>query len=163
MRTLIVCVSVSHGNTRKVADALADELHAEVVEPEAVRPEDVAEHDLVGFGSGIYYARPHRRLVELLRRLPDGGGTPAFVFATSGRRAPWGGYTRPLERALRRRNYEVVGSFSCRGWDTWLPLRLLGGINRGHPDESDLHDARAFARTIRSEVLARAGTAGGEA
>lgn len=84
MRTLIVCVSVSHGNTRKVADALGEELGARVVEPEDVRPEDVPGHDLVGFGSGIFYMRPHRRLLDLVDRLPDGGGTKAFTFATSG-------------------------------------------------------------------------------
>jgi flavodoxin len=91
MKALIVCVSVSHGNTRRVADALADVLHATVVEPEEVDPDALADYDIVGFGSGIYYSSPHRRLRDLVDRLPDGGGAKAFVFATSGRRELWGG------------------------------------------------------------------------
>jgi N-hydroxyarylamine O-acetyltransferase len=34
---------------------------------------------------------------------------------------------------LDAKGYSVVGSFSCRGWDTWLPLRLVDGINRAGP------------------------------
>jgi hypothetical protein len=34
MKVLIVCVSVSNGNTRKVADAMADVLDARVIEPD---------------------------------------------------------------------------------------------------------------------------------
>jgi flavodoxin len=154
MKALIVCVSVSHGNTRRVADALADVLHATVVEPEEVDPDALADYDIVGFGSGIYYSSPHRRLRDLVDRLPDGGGAKAFVFATSGRRELWGRFTRQLEKTLEQRNYDVLGTFICRGWDTWLPLRLIGGVNRGHPDEHDLIEARSFARTM-SDSLSR--------
>ena len=38
MRSLIVCVSVSNGNTRRVAGVLAGELGGTVVEPEDVVP-----------------------------------------------------------------------------------------------------------------------------
>ena len=116
MRALIVCVSVSHGNTRKVADAFAEELGARVVEPEQVRPEEVPRHEVVGFGSGIYYTRPHRRLLDLIDRLPDGGGTKVFTFATSGSSGlPGLRYTRSLDKALARRGYDVVDTFTCRG------------------------------------------------
>lgn len=156
MRALIVCVSVSHGNTRKVADVIGRELGARVVEPEQVRPEEVPGHDVVGFGSGVYYTRPHRRLLDLVDRLPDGGGTVVFTFATrGGPELPLLGPTRALDRALARRGYDVVGTFSCPGWDTWLPLRAVGGINRGHPDAGDLARARAFARSIAEATAAR--------
>lgn len=156
MRALIVCVSVSHGNTRKVADALGHELGARVVEPEEVRPDEFPGHDLVGFGSGIYYARPHRRLRDLVDRLPDGGGTKAFTFATSGSSGlPGLRSTRALDKALARRGYDVIDTFTCRGWDTWLPLRVVGGVNRGHPDDADLDRARTFARSVGETVAAR--------
>ena len=34
VKTLIVCVSLHHGNTKKVADAIADVLKAQVASPE---------------------------------------------------------------------------------------------------------------------------------
>lgn len=62
MRSLIVCASRSHGNTRLVANRMAEVLDAEVVTPESVGPEIVHDYDLVGFGSGIYYMMADARL-----------------------------------------------------------------------------------------------------
>ena len=42
MRSLVVCVSISHGNTRRVADRMAEVLDAQVVEPEAVDADKIA-------------------------------------------------------------------------------------------------------------------------
>jgi len=146
MKALIVCVSVSNGNTKRVARAMAEVLGADVVEPEDVDVHRIADYDLVGFGSGIYAMAFHRRLRGLVRRLPTVEGRRAFVFSTSGSREPpmWR-YTAHLEGDLARKGYDVVGSFSCRGYDTWLPLRLIGGLNRGRPNDVDLERARAFA------------------
>ena len=149
MKSLIVCVSVSNGNTRKVAQALADVLDATVVDPEEVEVATIGGYDVVGFGSGIYGMSFHRRLRELVRRLPSTKGRRAFVFATSGSPEPpvWR-YMQGMRRLLESRGYSVAGTFLCRGFDTWLPLRLIGGINKGRPDERDLERARAFARGL---------------
>ena len=154
-RSVIICVSVSHGNTAKVARSLAKVLDADVREPEEVDPATVPGHDLVGFGAGIFAGRHHPRLREYVEKLPPGGGTHAFVFTTAGtgRSQSWPGQ-RPLDRVLRDKGYDVVGSFACRGFDTWLPLRLVGGINKGHPDRKDLARARAFARHVAEQCAA---------
>lgn len=84
MKTLIVCTSVSHGNTKKVADTMATTLNAEVVAPDAVTATDLLGYDLIGFGSGIFTRKFHPALVHLIEGLPQFPGTKAFVFATSG-------------------------------------------------------------------------------
>jgi flavodoxin len=146
---LIVCVSASNGNTRRVADAMALEIGARVLEPEDVSPADLEMCDLVGFGSGVYYGALHRRLRDFVRRLPAVRDKRAFVFFTSGAPEPLLlSYAAPVRRMLARKGYEVVGTFSCRGHDTWLPLRLIGGIHRGRPNAGDFERARAFARGI---------------
>jgi flavodoxin len=148
-RALIVCVSVSHGNTAAVARTMAEVLDAEVREPEQVDPQTLAGHDLVGFGSGIFAGSHHPRLRGYVEQLPSVDGTRAFVFTTAGwgrsQSLPW---QRSLDAVLRDKGYDVVGSFACRGFDTWLPLRLVGGINKGHPDERDLARARRFAERL---------------
>ena len=150
MKALIVCVSVSHTNTKRVARAMGEVLGAQVVEPEDVDVSDLGGYELVGFGSGIYFMSFHERLRRFVGSLPRvRTGARAFVFSTSGSPEPplWG-YTRRLEAQLDRVGFDVVGSFSCRGFDTVLPLRLVGGINKGKPDSADLDRARAFARTL---------------
>ena len=149
MTTLIVCVSISHGNTRQVAEAIGEVLGATVVEPEEVAPADVASYDLVGIGSGIYGMMFHARLWRFARSLPKVRGTPAFLFATSG--SPelcWRPAILVLSRLLRSKGYRVVGTFSCRGFDDWWPLRLVGGLNKGRPSHADLIAAKAFASQL---------------
>jgi len=153
MKSLIVCVSKSHGNTRRVADRMAEVLEAEVVEPESVDPEKISEYDLVGFGSGIYYMTVDKRLRDLIRRLPRVVGVRAFCFFTSGaREIPLLDYNKPVRNQLAAKGFEVIGSFSCRGFDTVGPFGFVGGINRGRPDDRDLDRAAEFAARLRKRV-----------
>ncbi|MFE3578609.1 flavodoxin family protein [Streptomyces vinaceus] len=145
MKTLLVCTSVSHGNTRRVAQAMAEVLDARVVAPQEVTCAEVAGHDLVGFGSGVFAQRMHPDLLAFVRALPA-SSRRAFVFATSGLPEPaFAPYTRPLVRLLHHKGFEVEGTFTCRAFDTWAPFRLIGGINKQRPNEDDLTAAREFA------------------
>ncbi|MEU9720912.1 flavodoxin domain-containing protein [Streptomyces sp. NPDC047976] len=140
---------MSHGNTRRVADAMARVLGAAVVSPGEADLAELAAADLVGFGSGVYLGRLHPALTELVRALPGARGR-AFVFATSGLPEPRPAlYTRPLVRRLAGKGFRVEGSFTCRALDTWGPFGLVGGINRQRPDAGDLAAARAFAERLR--------------
>lgn len=150
MKTLIVCVSVSHGNTGKIARAIGDELGAEVLEPEKVSPADLPAYDLVGLGSGVYAETFHPRLWRFVLSLPRSSGTPVFLFATSGGPEFW---WRPAAwafgRLLGAKGYRMVGTYYCRGYDTWLPLRLIGGVNKGKPGAPELASAKQFAAALQ--------------
>lgn len=149
MKTVIVCTSVSHGNTRRVADTMAQALNAKVVSPEEADLTELADADLVGFGSGVFYSRLHPRLTDFVKALPTGRGR-AFVFATSGLpQIPLAPFTRPLVRLLESKGFEVDGTFSCRAFDTWTPFKPLGGINKHRPNSGDLAAAQAFAQQLR--------------
>ncbi|MFF1415997.1 hypothetical protein ACFVX6_40590 [Streptomyces sp. NPDC058289] len=91
------------------------------------------------------------RLLDLVQQLPQQPWGKAFVYATSG--LPDGGfqkYTRPLVGALEGKGFEVVDTFTCRGWDTWAPFKPVGGIRKGRPNADDLAEARAFAEGLRT-------------
>ncbi len=150
MKALIVCTSVSHGNTGRIADAMAEVLQARVAEPDQVTDADLAGCDLVGFGSGIFNMNFHPRLREFARSLPSQQQRKAFVFATSGLpEPPFRRYTRSFAGLLTDKGFEVVDTFVCRAHDTWLPFELVGGIRKGRPDAADLAAARTFAEGLR--------------
>lgn len=157
MKALIVCVSVSNGNTRKVAEAMAEVLGAKVMEPEEVDDAAIEEADLIAVGSGIYAMSFHPRLRSFVDRLPEVTGKRAVVYWTSG--APeWSllAYSKFVVRDLEEKGFDVPGTFSCRGWDTWLPLRLIGGLNKGRPNAEDIENARAFARQFAPPAAQKA-------
>ncbi|MEY9848725.1 flavodoxin family protein [Streptacidiphilus sp. MAP5-3] len=150
MKAVIVCASVSHGNTKRIAEVMGKVLSAPVVQPEEIDPAELAAYDLVGLGSGIFSGRFHPSLRRFAGELPVGGHGRAFVFATSGLpEPPFRPFTRPLARRLEQKGFTVADAFSCRGYDTWLPFRLIGGINRTRPDSGDLAAAHAYAEALR--------------
>jgi flavodoxin len=149
-KTLLICASVHHHNTALVARRLADVLGGDVRSPAEVSASSLADYDLVGFGSGVYYGRMHEALFDWLHGLPDAPArsTPAFIVSTSGLPFLATLWHWPLRRLLARKGFRVVGEFACRGFDTWGPLWLTGGLNRAHPDARDLAQARTFAATM---------------
>lgn len=153
MKAIIVCTSVSHGNTARVAEVMGQVLQARVVDAEQVDLAELATCDLVGFGSGIFQMDFHPRLRQFVRSLPKEERRKAFVFATSGLPEPrFRPYTRRLARLLGQKGFEVVATFSCRGFDTWLPFKLVGGISKGRPGATDLEAARTFAEGLRARI-----------
>jgi flavodoxin len=148
MKTLIVYSSVSHGNTEKVAKAISEVLGADLMEAKTVDPAIVQNYDLIGFGSGIFYGKFHAALLKLVESLPS-SRSKAFVFSTSGF-----GTTDPHDKMwkiLEPKGFAKGGDFACKAWDTFAPLKLVGGINKGRPDENDLNKAREFAKGLRSD------------
>ena len=142
MSTLIVYKSYHRMNTEKVAKAMAEALQAKLAKVEDVKPEDLAAYDLIGFGSGIYGGKFHQTLFELIDKLPVMNKN-AFVFSTSaGVNAQ---ASKPLKEQLMNKGLRIVDEFNCPGAFGLGPLVVK---NKGHPDEKDLENARAFAKGL---------------
>jgi flavodoxin len=152
LKTLIICFSYHHMNTQKVASTIAGVLGAEVKAPQEVDPAGLSAYDLVGFGSGIYMRKHHSSLLELADKLPQANGQKAFVFSTSGQPHNGEKLNRKLREKLQAKGYKIVGDFNCPGLDTYGALKLLGGSQKGHPDEADLKAAAAFTESLKEKV-----------
>jgi flavodoxin len=148
-KTAIVFASRHHANTQRVAEAMARATGADLFDAEAADPQALTRYDLIGFGSGIYFGSPHRALRRLVLDLPPGTKS-VFVFSTAGLPFLSRLWHCRLKQKLSRKGYRLVGEFSCRGWDTVGPLRLIGGLNRRHPNDDDLNRASLFARFLQA-------------
>jgi len=149
MKTLIVYNSVHHGNTEKVAKVMADALEAKLVKPQELDINTFAEYDLVGFGSGIYMGKHHESLFKLVDTLPMLKNKNAFIFNTCGKGKI--DYNNTLKEKLQKKGFNFIGDFSCKGFDTWGPFKLVGGINKGRPNERDLKKAENFASRLKDK------------
>lgn len=47
--------------------------------------------------------------------------------------------------------FEVIGKFSCKAFDVWGPLKLIGGINKGRPNAGDLEKAEKFIKELTED------------
>jgi flavodoxin len=158
MKSLVIVFSYHHGNTEKIAHTIANVLGAEVKTPQQVKPEEIAEYDLVGFGSGIYSATFDPSVRDLADRLLYAAGKKAFLFSTYG--APAFVANREfveknhdeIRKKLQAKGFTILGEFGCAGWNTNSFLRYFGGLNKGKPDAEDLKNAEAFAREMKEKV-----------
>jgi flavodoxin len=151
MKSLIICFSFHHKNTEKIAKIFAQILEAEIKKPFEVKPEEIDKYDLIGFGSGIYFWRHHQSLFQLVKNLPKGEKN-AFIFSTSGIKIPLIDFHKPLRKMLLQKGFKILAEFSCPGFDTFGPLKIFGGINKGRPNEKDFEKAKNFAIKIKENL-----------
>lgn len=148
MKVLIIYSSIHHGNTKKIAREIATSIDADTIETKNLKINILDEYDLIGFGSGIYNAKFHKNILDLIDKLPKLNNKKAFIFSTSGcGRAK---YNIPIEKELRKHNFEIIGNFTCKGYDTFGIWKLLGGIAKGRPNNKDFQNAKDFAQKLIS-------------
>jgi flavodoxin len=150
MKVLIIYISLHHGNTEKIAKAIAEVLKAKLVKLTEVKPTEVLNYDLIGFGSGIYFGKYHPNLIDFVKQLPSVQNKKAFIFSTSGRQesAFFNRFAKNFKKILVNKGFEILGEFNCLGFDTFGPLKIIGGINKNRPNQNDLAKAKDFAQKL---------------
>ena len=149
MKTAICYYSRHHGNTLKVLKAMAQEGEVDLIDVTARQAVRLEGYDCIGFASGIYGFEFHKAVAAFARQyLPE--GRPVFFVYTYGGLPGTG--AKELEKLSREKGCPVLGEFRCRGYDTFGPFRLVGGLAKGHPDAEDLERARVFFQKIRASL-----------
>lgn len=150
MKTVICYYSRHHGNTRKVLEAMAAEGQVDLVDVTTRQLVRLEEYDCVGFASGIYYGKIQAGVLQFARQyLPQ--GKPVFFVCTYG--GSKGGGTKELRKIAEEKDCPVLGEFGCKGYDTYGPFKLVGGIAKGRPNARDLEAARSFFREMQARKL----------
>jgi flavodoxin len=145
MKTAIIYYSKHHGNTKKLLDAIAAENEVTLIDVTEQPDADLSEYDRIGFASGIYYNNFAKQINEVMQaRLPE--GKDVFYIYTHG--APTGNFLKTAREIADSRKCREIGSYGCRGFDTFGPFKLLGGIAKGHPTEDEIRGAAEFYRSM---------------
>lgn len=145
MKTAICYYSRHHGNTLKVAQAMALEGEVDLIDVTTRQAVRLEGYDCIGLASGIYGFEFQKAVVEFARQyLPN--GKPVFFLYTYGGAKGTG--AKAVAEVAREKDCPILGEFSCKGFDTFGPFKMIGGIAKGHPDQKDLENARAFYREM---------------
>jgi flavodoxin len=90
-------------------------------------------------GSETYGGKPGKKTQEFLDGLKPVKSGKSAIFTTSAGPNPKS--IAVMKETLEAKGYEVASTFDCRG------QFLIG--NRGHPNDADLKDAKAFANNLK--------------
>ena len=141
MNTAIIYYSKHHGNTKKLLDAIASENEVTLIDVTDPEITDLSAYDRVGIASGIYYASFAKQILGFVSEyFPE--GKDIFFIYTHG--APKGEFLKGIRAITKQKDCKEIGSYGCRGYDTFGPFKLLGGIAKGHPTEEEIRRAVAF-------------------
>lgn len=150
MKNQIVIHSYHHNNTRKVAEAIAKVIGAEVKTTFEADINEINDCALAGFGAGIDSGKHYKELLDFAEKLPKVNEKKCFIFSTSAVQGE--GKVAKDHEALRSillsKGYVIVGEFSCKGFNTNWILKYFGGMNKGRPNEEDIENAILFASKL---------------
>jgi flavodoxin len=156
-KILIILFSSQSNNTIKIANAIAKVLDAEINSPQQVNLNDLQKYDLIGFGSGIFDEKHHVSLLELVDRLPPFPNKKTFIFSTSGiSRNSLPEHDDPhtaLREMLTTKGFNIIGEFNCVGFNNNSFLKIIGGMNKGRPNNDDVRQAEEFAGNLLYNVI----------
>lgn len=141
MKTAICYYSRHHGNTLFVLDAMTEGSDVDLIDVIARMAVRLDQYDRIGFASGIYFSKFSPVVVNFARQyLPE--GREVFFVYTYG--APKVSLPGNITAAVKEKGCRILGQFGCRGYDTFGPFKLIGGLAKGHPDAQDLKKAKQF-------------------
>jgi len=151
MKSLVIVYSYHHHNTEKIANAFAKVLDTQIKKPKELKPEDIQEYNLIGFGSGIYGEKHHKTLLDLADKLPQVNNKKAFLFSTAGiiSKNKIAKDHLCLREKLQDKGYTIIDEFQCKGYNTNSFLKYFGGMNKGRPNAEDLENAEEFAEKVK--------------
>lgn len=148
-QAVLFCYSYHHNNTRRIAEALSAALPVRVVAVPVREEVNLDDYDLIGFASGIYFSEYGKPIGKLIDSLDGLGGKRCFTLCTHG--ALGGEFSHAVIQQLRGKGAQIAGDWHCRGFDTFGPFKLIGGLAKGRPNEKDIAGAVSFVQSLLQE------------
>ena len=146
MSTCIIYYSKHHGNTKKLLDAIkAADPKVELIDVTEKREADLNGYDRIGFASGIYYTKFAEQVLTFAKvNLPP--QKDVFYLATAGN--PIKVNFNSIAEVAESKQCNELGRFQCKGFDTFGPFKLVGGIQKGHPTDDEIVEAVEFYKNL---------------
>lgn len=137
----IIYVSIHHGNTKKLMDGIAEHCKVDLIKVSDAEKVDLLKYDVVGFASGIYKGAFHKSISEFVEKNPE---LPDKIFTIHTSGIGNKKYAKGFVSLLEKYNHTVIGSYSCKGYDTFGLWKRIGGIAKGHPTPDDINKGVEF-------------------
>ena len=144
-KAVIIYASTHHGSTRKLAEAIANQYGIHLIDATKQRSADLSAYDLIGFASGIDFGKFYDSAEQFLEKnLPE--NKRVFFLYTCAKVS--NRFTETVKAAAHKKEATVLGEYGCRGFNTYGPWKIIGGMNKGHPTQEEITEAVRFFESI---------------
>jgi len=116
------------GNTKRMAEAIAESAKAPAFNMSTSEPSVVEKYDLIVMGTPVEGFRPAKETLTFIEHLPKAEDKKAILFCTH---ALWKGSTfKVLEKELSSKGYETILSVSKKGMKPDKPADFSDEIDK---------------------------------
>lgn len=134
-KIVILYASVHHNNTRKLVNHIASGIQADVIDVLKAKKPDIDHYEIIILASGIYFNTVHKSLLEYIKSTSFTGKKTILLYTCG---IAYTDYARSVVKILKKNGAEHIGTFHCRGFDTYGILGKIGGIAKKHPNAKDM-------------------------
>lgn len=144
-KTAIVYASMHHGNTRKLVEAISSKHEVTLIDATNESNVDLTEYDMIGFASGIDFGKFYESVEKFLKdNLPE--NKKVFFLYTCAKTGS--NFTKTVKVAALDKGATVLGEYGCKGYNTYGPWKLIGGMNKNHPDVYEMNEVVQFYESL---------------
>lgn len=147
MKTAIVYESTHQGNTKKLLDAIAQKHEVALIDVTGTENISLEEYDVIGFASGVAFGKFYKKITEVAETKLPAGKKVFFIYSCGNNSKD---FSKNIREIAERKNCVSLGTYGCKGYDTYGPFGLIGGINKNHPDEQEIADAVKFYEELKA-------------
>ena len=141
MKTAIIYYSKHHGNTKKLLDAIAMQGGVTLIEASGGPRIETSTYEMIGFASGIYYSKFHQSVLQFAEKNLQRDMKVFFIYTCGMKRK---NYTDAIKLIADSKGARTLGIYGCLGFDTFGPLKFIGGIAKGRPNDEDIAGAAKY-------------------
>ena len=148
-KAVIIYASTHHGSTKKLAEAIASRYDIHLIDARAQQMADLSAYDLIGFASGIDFGKFYEVVEQFLEQnLPE--NKRVFFLYTCAKVS--NRFTETIKTAARKKGAIILGEYGCRGFNTYGPWKMIGGMNKCHPSAEELQGAVRFFESLLNTI-----------
>ena len=140
-KIVIVYASTHQGNTYKVVKAISEKYNIEMIDATKQSVADLQNYDVIGFASGISFGKFYDSVENFATENLPVKKQVFFLYTCAMERK---GFTNSMRKIVSQKEAVVLGEYGCKGYNTYGPWKVIGGMNKKHPTEEEIAAAVEF-------------------
>ena len=144
-KIVIIYTSLHHGNTLKLVKAISDKYNIEIIDATEKSVVDLQKYDVIGFASGIDFGKFYEAIEDFAKENLPIKKQVFFLYTCAMERK---GFTNSMREIVAKKDAEVLGEYGCKGYNTYGPWKVIGGMNKKHPTEEEILLAVKFFENL---------------
>ena len=140
-KAILIYASKHHGNTYKLAKAISEKYEIAMIDATKESIVDLQEYEVIGFASGIDFGKFYEEIENFAEANLPIKKEVFFLYTCAMERK---GFTNSIREIALKKDAIILGEYGCKGYNTYGPWQLIGGMNKNHPTEAEIVEVVNF-------------------